>query len=82
MRHQWILETGIGNAASLHVALAVETLTLPSILPIPSSAEHHLTQYAGRYWEDDLVAGGYLYRAGSLQMSDAPGSESILILRR
>jgi L-alanine-DL-glutamate epimerase-like enolase superfamily enzyme len=67
------LETGIGNAASLHVALAVETLTLPSILPIPSSAEHHLTQYAGRYWEDDLVTGGYSYQAGLLQMSDAPG---------
>lgn len=67
------LETGIGNAASLHVALSVETLTLPSILPIPSSAEHHLTQYAGRYWEDDLVTGGYSYRAGLLQMSDAPG---------
>jgi L-alanine-DL-glutamate epimerase-like enolase superfamily enzyme len=67
------LETGIGNAASLHVALAAETLTLPSILPIPSSAEHHLTQYAGRYWEDDVVAGGYSYRAGLLHISDAPG---------
>lgn len=67
------LETGIGNAASLHVALAAETLTLPSILPIPSRAEHHLTQYAGRYWEDDVVAGGYSYRAGLLHISDAPG---------
>jgi L-alanine-DL-glutamate epimerase-like enolase superfamily enzyme len=67
------LETGIGNAASMHVALSVETLTLPSILPIPSSAEHHLTQYAGRYWEDDVVARGYSYRAGFLHMSDAHG---------
>jgi L-alanine-DL-glutamate epimerase-like enolase superfamily enzyme len=67
------IETGIGNAASLHVGLAAETLTLPSIVPIPSIAEHHLTKYAGRYWEDDVVDSGYSYREGYLHLSDAPG---------
>jgi L-alanine-DL-glutamate epimerase-like enolase superfamily enzyme len=67
------LETGIGNAASLQVALAAETLTLPSIIPVPSSAERHLTQYAGRYWEDDVVDSGYSYRDGLLYISDGPG---------
>jgi muconate cycloisomerase len=67
------LETGIGDAASLHVALAAETLTLPSIIPVPSSAEHHLTKYAGRYWEDDVVENGFSYRDGCLYISDAPG---------
>jgi muconate cycloisomerase len=67
------LETGIGNAASLHVALAAETLTLPSIIPVPSSAQHYLTKYAGRYWEDDVVDSGFSYRKGYLSISDAPG---------
>jgi muconate cycloisomerase len=67
------IETGIGSAASLHVGVAAETLTLPSIVPIPSIAERHLTKFAGRYWEDDVVDGGYTYRAGYLHISDAPG---------
>ncbi len=67
------LETGIGNAASMHVAMAAETLTLPSIIPIPSTAERLLTQYAGRYWEDDVVEEGYTYRDGCLYISDSPG---------
>jgi muconate cycloisomerase len=67
------LETGIGDAASLHVALAAETLTLPSIIPIPSRNESRLTEFAGRYWEDDIVAGGYSYKDGFLSLGDAPG---------
>ena len=67
------LETGIGNAASMHVAMAAETLTLPSIIPIPSTAERLITKYAGRYWEDDVVDDGYTYRDGSLYLSDLPG---------
>jgi L-alanine-DL-glutamate epimerase-like enolase superfamily enzyme len=67
------IETGIGNAASLHVALAAETLTLPSIVPVSSIAAHHLTNYAGRYWEDDVVDSGFSYRVGFLHISDAPG---------
>ena len=67
------LETGIGNAASMHVAMAAETLTLPSIIPIPSTAERLITKYAGRYWEDDVVEYGYSYRDGSLYLSDLPG---------
>jgi muconate cycloisomerase len=67
------LETGIGNAASMHVAMAAETLTLPSIIPIPSTAERHISQYAGRYWEDDVVEEGYTYRDGFLYLSDSPG---------
>lgn len=67
------LETGIGNAASMHVALASQALSLPSIIPIPSNANRHISAYAGRYWEDDVVDTGYSYRDGFLYLSDAPG---------
>jgi L-alanine-DL-glutamate epimerase-like enolase superfamily enzyme len=67
------LETGVGDGASVHMALAAETLTLPSIIPIPSLCDRHLTEFAGRYWEDDVVRSGFSYDAGYLKVSDAPG---------
>lgn len=67
------LESGIGNAASVHVALASPNATLPSIIPIPSRAERRLTEYAGRYWEDDIVADGFSYADGALRVSERPG---------
>lgn len=67
------LETGIGDGASVHMALAAETLTLPSIIPIPSLRGKHLTEFAGRYWEDDVVCSGFSYADGCLKVSDAPG---------
>jgi len=67
------LETGVGDAASMHMALAAETLTLPSIIPIPSLAGRRLTEYAGRYWEDDVVTAGFSYEKGCLKISAAPG---------
>jgi L-alanine-DL-glutamate epimerase-like enolase superfamily enzyme len=67
------LETGVGNGASVHMALAAETLTLPSVIPVPSLRERHLTEFGGRYWEDDIVRSGFSYDGGYLRMSDAPG---------
>jgi muconate cycloisomerase len=67
------LETGIGVAASVHVAMVSETLTLPSIIPVPSTALRHITKFAGRYWEDDVVDGGFSYRDGHLYLADGPG---------
>ncbi len=67
------LETGIGDAASVHMALAAETLTLPSIIPVPSLREKHITEFAGRYWEDDLVRTGFSYEKGYLKIGAGPG---------
>lgn len=67
------LESGIGNAASVQVALASPSASLPSIIPIPSRAERPLTQFAGRYWTDDIVAEGYSYADGVLRIGDLPG---------
>jgi muconate cycloisomerase len=66
-------ETGIGTAASLHVALACRNATLPSVLSVPSTAERPVTMVTGRYWDDDVVTAGVTYEAGSLRPAAAPG---------
>ena len=63
---------GMERAADV-ARMAAETLTLPSIIPVPSSADQRLTHYAGRYWEDDLLESGFSFRDGCLCIADAPG---------
>jgi L-alanine-DL-glutamate epimerase-like enolase superfamily enzyme len=63
------LETGIGTAASLHVAEAAAGASLASVVPVPMG----LTQYAGNYFTDDVVSGGFRYESGVLYLDDEPG---------
>jgi muconate cycloisomerase len=63
------LDTGIGTAASLHVAQAAASATLASVVPIPMG----LTQYAGKYFNDDVVSGGFTYESGILYLTGEPG---------
>jgi L-alanine-DL-glutamate epimerase-like enolase superfamily enzyme len=67
------LESGIGTAASVHVAMAIKNATVPSVISIPSLAEHPFTGVAGRYWRDDVVAQGFTYKNGYLALGERPG---------
>lgn len=67
------MESGVGTAASLHVALACRNATLPSIVTVPFRSDRPLTHRAGRYWDDDVVASGFSYDKGYLTVGDAPG---------
>lgn len=67
------LESGIGASASMHAALASRSATNPSIIPIPSNADSPMTMIGGRYWEDGIVASGFSYREGHLELGDGPG---------
>jgi len=62
------LETGIGTAASLHVAAASGNATLPSVVPVPAG----LTSVAGRYFDDDVTS-GLRFGDGMLRLSGQPG---------
>ena len=67
------LETGIGTAASIHVALASPNATLPSVIPVPSRGARRLTEFAGRYWMDDVVGEGFQYADGRLTVTGGSG---------
>lgn len=67
------MESGVGTAASVHVAMACANATLASILTVPSRAGSPVTHRAGRYWDDDIVLAGFVYEAGFLSVREAPG---------
>lgn len=67
------LEAGIGNAASLHVAVASDAVLLPSVLPVNGPADDLPTKVVGRYFVDDVVTSGMQVRDGAVVVADAPG---------
>lgn len=67
------LEAGIGNSASLQVAVASGAVLLPSVIPINGPAESLPTGTFGRYFVDDVIATGMTVREGAIVVDDAPG---------
>ncbi|MGH3261784.1 MAG: mandelate racemase/muconate lactonizing enzyme family protein, partial [Trebonia sp.] len=67
------LEAGIGNAASLHVAVASEAELLASVLPINGPAGDLPTAMLGRYFTDDVVAAGFEVSEGAVVVGRDPG---------
>jgi muconate cycloisomerase len=66
-------ETGVGNAANLHLAAAMKVVTHACVVPISAPAEQLPTQTAGRSYTDDIIAEPFEYADGCLIVSDRPG---------
>lgn len=66
-------ETGVGNAANLHLAAALGVISQACALPVSAPAEALPTEMTGRYYLDDIVAEPFEYRDGHLLVSDKPG---------
>jgi muconate cycloisomerase len=66
-------ETGVGNAANLHLAAARGVISQACALPVSAPAEALPTQMTGRYYLDDIISEPFEYRDGSLIVSDRPG---------
>jgi muconate cycloisomerase len=67
------IESGIGNAANLHVAIAAGAVTLPAVIPVSAPAGRHPWKVAGRYFEDDVVTEPFPVAAGALLPLFGPG---------
>ncbi len=67
------LEAAIGNAASLHVAVASEAELLPCVIPINGPAHDLPTQVFGRYFVDDVATAGMELRDGAVVVGEQPG---------
>jgi muconate cycloisomerase len=66
------LESAVGTAASLHLAIAMPAISLPAVIPISSPAGSGTTT-VGRYYTDDLLAEPLTYENGLLRAPEAPG---------
>jgi muconate cycloisomerase len=67
------IESGVGNAANVHFALATPAISLPCVIPVtaPKGAAPYST--AGRYYEDDIVTRPFVVERGAVLALDEPG---------
>ncbi len=67
------IESAVGNAANLHVALAMPSVTLPCVIPVSAPAGRHPCDVGGNYYSDDVIAAPFGYQEGRLLPLDGPG---------
>jgi muconate cycloisomerase len=67
------LELGVGNAANLHLAVSSKAIGLASVLPVNGPEGREPTQFAGRYFSDDIVHEPFKYKDGNVIIMDEPG---------
>ena len=67
------IESGIGNAANLHLVASTRVASLANVIPVTATAEKAPTKIAGHFYLDDLVAEPFEYRNGALIVPDRPG---------
>jgi muconate cycloisomerase len=67
------IESGIGNAANLHFAMATPIVELPCVIPVTAPAGRHPYKVGGNYYEDDIVTEPFRVRDGALLSLDKPG---------
>jgi len=67
------IESGIGNAANLHLGAASERAILPSVSPVSKPEGAAGPSVAGVYYLDDLIAEPFRFEDGCVLVPDGPG---------
>lgn len=67
------IESGIGNAANLHFALATPAVRLPCVLPVSAPEGAAPLATAGHYYQDDVVTQPFPVANGALLPLKGPG---------
>ena len=66
-------ETGVGNAANLHLACSTACVTEACVIPITTLAGREQTTIAGVFYTDDVITEPFAFRDGRLAVPDGPG---------
>jgi len=66
-------ETGVGNAANLHLAASTAAVTEAGVFPVTAVEGQEPTQMAGRMYLDDIVTSSFTYRDGTILVPHGPG---------
>lgn len=67
------VETGVGNAANLHLAAAIGVASLPCVIPVSTPKGKGKGGIAGIYYQDDIIAEPFAYADGDILVSPKPG---------
>lgn len=71
-------ETGIGNAANLHLTAACKIIDLACVVMVNAPAGRAPTKMGGHFYTDDLITQPYGYRDGHILVPDGPGLGVVL----
>jgi muconate cycloisomerase len=67
------VETGVGNAANIHLAASTGIVTLGCVVPVSAPKEKRQKGIAGVYYQDDIVQEAFEFRDGDILVSSKPG---------
>jgi muconate cycloisomerase len=67
------VETGVGNAANLHLAASTGAVTYGCVVPVSSPKEKAKNGIAGIYYQDDIIAEPFEFDDGDIIVSSKPG---------
>jgi len=67
------LETGVGNAANLHLAAALQGEVLPSVIPVTTLEGRETCKAGGVFYTDDIITEPFPYSEGALAVPEGPG---------
>ncbi len=66
-------ETGVGNAANLHLAVSSTAIGEPCVIPVTRRSGEPSTQIFGAMYNDDIVVSGMTLKEGCIVVPDGPG---------
>jgi muconate cycloisomerase len=67
------VETGIGNAANVHLAASTAVASLPCVIPVSTPKGKGQNRIAGIYYQDDLIKEAFRFVDGAVVVSTKPG---------
>lgn len=66
-------ETGVGNAANIHLTASTACISEACVIPITTLAGREQTKVGGMFFTDDIITEPYTYKDGHLIVPDGPG---------
>ena len=67
------VETGVGNAANIHLAASAAVASLPCVVPVSTPKGKGKKGIAGIYYQDDIITEPFQYADGDIIVSSKPG---------
>jgi muconate cycloisomerase len=67
------VETGVGNAANVHLAASTGVVTYGCVVPVSTPKEKSKGGIAGIYYQDDIIKESFEYADGDVIVSSKPG---------
>jgi len=67
------VETGVGNAANIHLAASTGVVSFGCVVPVSSPKEKAKKGIAGIYYQDDIITEPFEFDDGDIIVSSKPG---------